>query len=159
MEAERLVKLRHDGVRDDADPGPEALNCHEAHLLGLRLGILAKAGGGFGQQHLERVDPANARGHRHDRTTPRPSCDAVALARSLLTTTAGRRLPAFAPAAGPRSTIRISPRSIGAETVTCGHFPGGAIPGLFPLEEGILIGGTQFLSAQQPHRLLEDSRA
>jgi hypothetical protein len=38
MEAESLVKLRRDGVRDDADPCPETLTRHGAHLLGILAG-------------------------------------------------------------------------------------------------------------------------
>jgi len=44
--------------------------------------------------------------------TPRPSLVAVALAASLLTTTAGRVLFASDPCAGSKLTLTISPRLI-----------------------------------------------
>ena len=45
-------------------------------------------------------------------TTPRPSLEAAALARSLLTTIAGRRLFASLPRVGSRSTSRTSPAAL-----------------------------------------------
>src|SRR4051794_38031609 len=55
-------------------------------------------------------------------TTPRPRRAAVVLARSLLTTTAGRLLLASLPRDGSKSTCQISPRSI-AEPVGGGDVP------------------------------------
>src|ERR1700756_3787302 len=71
-------------------------------------------------------------------TTPRPSREAVAFARSLLTTTAGRRLFTSLPRAGLKSTCQISPRSI-TEPVARGVLPHVALTGLRPLRPGVAI--------------------
>ncbi len=78
-------------------------------------------------------------------TTPRPKRAAVALARSLLTTIAGRRLSASLPRAGSRSISRTSPRRICEPVAHCalprGSLPRGppALPrcGVVPLQIGV----------------------
>src|SRR5690348_10297867 len=71
-------------------------------------------------------------------TTPRPSRAAVAFARSLLTTTAGRCLFASLPRAGSKSTCQISPRSI-TETVVCRRVPERIVAVVGPFSPGVAV--------------------
>ena len=89
-----------------------AFNGHGPDLFGLCLGLDPKARVLSCQEHLEWEHLGDRAGDRTVVTTPRPSRAAVALARSLLTMTAGRRLFASPGRAGSRSVRRISPRSI-----------------------------------------------
>src|SRR4029453_5660441 len=86
-------------------------------------------------------------------TTPRPRRAAVALARSLLTITPGRRLFASLPCAGSRSIRRISPRSIG-HPVCDGPLPEGLFAGCLPLLPCGGVSLVEVLLAKQPDRAL-----
>lgn len=81
--------------------------------------------------------------------TPRPSHAALALARSLLTITTGRRVVAALPRGGSKSVKRISPRSF-EEPVRGGGFPGRCIR---VLELGV-VGGRSTGVAQQSDGVL-----
>jgi hypothetical protein len=87
--------------------------------------------------------------------TPRPKRAAVELAPSLLTMTAGRRLFASAPLTGSKSTRRISDRCISRETVADNRFPRFFLAGQFPLDECLLVGGTELGPPQKAHGLMQ----
>src|SRR6266571_3561694 len=90
--------------------------------------------------------------------TPRPRRAAAMLAPSLLTITAGRRLEASAPLTGSKSTKRISPLSIVAQTVGFRHIPACTLARCFPFAEGVLVRCPQFGASQQPYRLMKNGR-
>src|SRR3954464_13554324 len=91
-------------------------------------------------------------------TTPRCRRAAVALAWSLLTMIAGRRLAASFPSTGSRSTSRTSPRSI-VQPVAHGDFPRLALAGRLPLlpRRGVVL--AQIGVAQQTHGVLQCGRS
>src|SRR4051794_2758240 len=90
-------------------------------------------------------------------TTPRPRRAATALARSLLTSTAGRRLFASLPRTGSRSTSRISPRRIGHAVRGC-RLPRRLLTGGLPLlpRSGVVM--LEIGLPQQPQCVLDDRR-
>ena len=71
-------------------------------------------------------------------TTPLPRRVAVALALSLLTTTAGRRLSASLPREGSKSATRISPLSTSQPVAECG-LPNLVLAGFGPLLPGFRV--------------------
>ena len=104
MQAEGLVDVQQERVGDDAQPNIQLLDRDRPDLLSLRLGVATEARLGGWKQDLERIDALDVRCHGNDRDDPRPRRLAVALAASLLTMTAGRRLFASEPRAESRST-------------------------------------------------------
>src|SRR5215471_1906994 len=88
--------------------------------------------------------------------TPRPRRVAVALAASLLTTTAGRILFASDPRLGSRLTWTISPRRTSvSKTVACGGFPCFGVTGA-PGGPCLLVRAFKLAGPQQPHGLVDD---
>src|SRR5579884_1753610 len=86
--------------------------------------------------------------------TPRPSRAAVALARSLLTITAGRRLLASLPRTGSKSTCQISPRRI-PEPVVRGVLPNLVLAGCRPLRPSFVVVIFQSGVAEHTNRTLQ----
>src|ERR1700682_265170 len=91
-------------------------------------------------------------------TTPRPSRVAVALARSLLTTTAGRALFASLPRPAPTTTCHISPRSI-TEPITGDVLPRIHFACIRPFRPGIAVVVLQRGVSQHANSALNTSRA
>lgn len=65
MEAKSFIQLFQDGERDAPNPLPRSLHRDRAHLLRLRLGVVAEAPGRGRREHLEQIHPVDARGRRY----------------------------------------------------------------------------------------------
>ncbi len=125
MDAKRLVEFGDERRRQLTYTWSDPLDSYRADLLGLGFEVSRQSGLACRQQHLECVKARDVRGHRYDGDHPRPSRVAVALAASLLTTTAGRVLLASDPRAGSGLTVTISPwRMSASQAVRGDRLPG-----------------------------------
>ena len=79
MQAQRLVDLERDRVRDGSQSLTSPLHRDGSDLLGLRLGVALEPRVRGSKQDLERVDAFDVRCHQNQTVmTPRPSRPAVA---------------------------------------------------------------------------------
>jgi hypothetical protein len=63
MQAQGLIDVEHDRVRDDAEPDTYPLHVDRSHLLSLRLGVAIEPSLRGSKQNLERVDAFGVRCH------------------------------------------------------------------------------------------------